>query len=67
MAVNALLYTWTEGGTLLPSTPAAVKEIVASASEWLIQNTLNGKYKPYSVIFSGSVKSLAVSWLKCCL
>ena len=60
MAVNALLYTWMEGDTLLAETPAAVVETVDKAARWLIENTLSGKYKPWNVVFSGSVKGLAV-------
>ena len=61
MAVNALLYTWMSGEKLLPNTPTAVKNAVVRASEWLTQNTLTGQYKPYSAVFSGSVKSMEVS------
>ncbi len=61
MAVNALLYTWTEKGHLLPTTPSAVKVLVSRASKWLVENTLTGEYKPYNVFFSGSVKSVDVS------
>ena len=69
MAVNALLYTWMKGDTLLVDTPAAVKETVDKASQWLVENTLSGKYKPWNAVFSGSVKSYAVSYNKyhCCL
>ena len=64
MAVNALLYTWMKGDTLLVDTPAAVKETVDKASQWLVENTLSGKYKPWNAVFSGSVKSYAVSYNK---
>lgn len=61
MAVNVLLYTWMEGDTLLAETPAAVKETVGNASQWLLLNTLSGKYKPWNAVFSGSVKGVNVS------
>ena len=60
MAVNVLLYTWMEGDILLAETPAAVIEIVDKAAKWLIENTLSGKYKPWNVVFSGSVKGISV-------
>ena len=60
MAVNILLYTWMTNDTLLPDTPATVKGIVDKASQWLIKNTLSGKYKPWNAIFSGSIKNLTV-------
>ena len=60
MAVNVLLYTWMEGDTLLAETPAAVVETVDKAAQWLIGNTLSGKYKPWNVVFSGSVKAITV-------
>ena len=63
MAINALLYTWMSGEKLLPNIPAAVKNVIVRASEWLIQNALTGKYKPYSTVFSGSVKDINVSVL----
>ena len=62
MAVNALLYTWTERGQLLPETPSEVLRVVTGAAEWLLENTLCGKYRPYNAIFSGSVKSMEVNF-----
>ena len=62
MAVNILLYTWMEGDTLLAETPAAVVETVNKAAQWLIGDTLSGKYKPWNVVFSGSVKDFDVRW-----
>ena len=61
MAVNALLYTWTEKGKLLPDVPDNVTKLVIGASEWLTQNTLSGQYKPFNAVFSGSVKTEDVS------
>ena len=60
MAVNVLLYTWMEGDALLAETPAAVMETVDKATKWLVENTLSGKYKPWNVVFSGSVKGTEV-------
>ena len=62
MAVNVLLYTWMKGDTLLPETPAAVRETVDKAAQWLIKNSLSGKYKPWNAVFSGSVKGLPVNY-----
>ena len=61
MAVNALLYTWTERGRLVADTPAMVTDTVTRACKWLLENSLSGKYKPYNAFFSGSVKALEVS------
>lgn len=61
MAVNTLLYTWMDGDKLLPSAPSPVLKTVMNASEWLVRNTLSGKYKPFNVLFSGSVKTVDVS------
>ena len=60
MAVNVLLYSWLKGDLLETETPAEVKEIVEKASQWLIQNTLSGKYKLWNAVFSGSVKTVDV-------
>ena len=62
MAVNALLYTWTERGKLLPSTPSEVVEVVRAAADWLKENSLTGKFRPLNAVFSGSVKSIEVSF-----
>ena len=61
VAVNVLLYTWMKGDTLLPETPVAVRETVDKAAQWLIKNSLSGKYKPWNAVFSGSVKGMPVS------
>lgn len=61
MALNTLLYSWTVDGVFIPETPAAVVDVVSRASQWLVQNVLSDKYKPYSITFSGSVKSFDVS------
>ena len=61
MAMNVLLYTWMKGDTLLPETPAAVRETVDKAAQWLIKNSLSGTYKPWNAVFSGSVKGIPVS------
>lgn len=60
MAVNTLLYTWTVGGEFIADTPTAVRDVTSKAGLWLSQNVLSGEYKPYSVTFSGSVKSVDV-------
>lgn len=59
MAVNTLLYTWMAGDKFLKDTPARVLEVVANASVWLVKNLK--KAKAYNVVFSGSVKTGAVS------
>ena len=61
MALNALLYSWTVNGGFIPETPAAVVDVASKAGQWLTQNVLSGKYKPYSITFSGSVKAYIVS------
>ena len=61
MAVNALLYTWTERGSLVADTPAMVTDTATRACKWLLENSLSGKYKPYNAFFSGSIKTEEVS------
>ena len=56
MAVNALLYTWTEQGKLLDETPASVRDTATRASKWLLEYSLSDKYKPFNAFFSGSIK-----------
>ena len=72
VAVNALFYTWTENQKLIPTTPPQVIRVIRNASQWLLKHTLSGQYKPYNVIFSGSVKTIDVSnkttcFFHCCL
>ena len=61
VAVNALLYTWTENQKLLPNTPQKVRTVINNASQWLVKHALSDKYKAFNVIFSGSVKTVDVS------
>lgn len=41
-----------------------VVRFIRNASQWLLKHTLSGHYKPYNVIFSGSVKTEDVSVAK---
>ena len=56
MAVNALLYSWTERGKLLAETPASMRDTATRASKWLLEYSLSDKYKPFNAFFSGSIK-----------
>ena len=70
MAVNILCYTWSVGGHLIDTTPQDVRDTIHGAAEWLLEYTLSGRYRPYNVFFSGSVKGLSVShsvWSVCVL
>ena len=37
MAVNTLLYTWTDGDRFSPDVPFQVKRVVVGASKWLMK------------------------------
>ena len=59
MAVNTLLYTWTDGDQLSPDIPFQVKMVVAGASKWLIKYAKRMPAK--CVVFSWPVHDLEVS------
>lgn len=61
MAINTLCYTWSVDGRLMDTTPQDVRDTICSAAEWLMEYALCGKYRPYNVFFSGSVKGMSVS------
>ena len=66
MAFNALLYSWTVDGRFISNTPPAVMDVLSRAGQWLAQNVFSGKFEPFCVTFSGSVKSYIVSVLLYC-
>lgn len=58
MAVNALLYTWSEHNQLVPDLPPNVKDVLVRGCDWLASNALGSRYQHMNVFFSGSVKSV---------
>ncbi|KAL5016712.1 hypothetical protein ScPMuIL_006301 [Solemya velum] len=65
MAVNALITMWTVFDDSTQKlvwdefTPPQVKDTVMKSVNWLNDNVLSGRYKPWNAMFSGSIKGLA--------
>jgi hypothetical protein len=64
-AINILIATWTyqrlDNNQLAwkSDTPNYVRDLLDTSVNWLKENVLGTKYKPYNAFFSGSVKGLS--------
>jgi hypothetical protein len=61
MAINSLLYTWSQGDKLVSDVPTNVRELLVKACNWLMHNANSDRYQHSNAFFSGSVKSSQVS------
>ncbi|GFN84641.1 hypothetical protein PoB_001114700 [Plakobranchus ocellatus] len=68
MAVNALVYTWTEFNQTTKKSswkadiPEPVRWVVEGSVQWLYKNAVSGRYKPWNAFFSGSMKGFTQTY-----
>ena len=58
MAINALFYSWSQHGKLLPTLPANLRDVLLKSCHWLSENVLSDRYQHMNAFFSGSVKNV---------